>query len=636
MNGLAQLGFDFTLTHEYLKAGLLVSLLSVWVLVGVFYYLNRYTKRRYFSIWTVAWLFYALWLTLNLSLHAIPQGGWELLFRQWCISVAAVFLLWGSMQFLGRLVRQGLMILFLCFLFVWSYISTMLLTSQLEIQLPIFALIGLSSMVAAWGFFVYRSRRQYVGSGLLGFGFSFWGCYLIAYPFLQVSEDLICAGFFISTVLQLFIAVSMIILVLEQVRFSNQRRTAQELRRKDQEKQVLQTQVLSTEERYRRLFDQASEAIVIAATTDLRLLELNQAAERILGVSRSDANQQSLTAFCPPPPSTAPAPKTGPDWCVWICSQRPLNLVHKDGSVVASEVQGSPVDWAGRPAYQFFVREVTNQSRLEQQLRHAEKLSALGEMISGVTHELNNVLTVVKGLLDITLTRKQWTVRTQTDLEKATQESERAIRLVNNFLAVAREQPEQRELLDINELVQRVTDLRKFGFMVAGIELRLNLDPQLPRTVANADQVQQVLLNLVNNALHAAATVPKDGCLQISTRRLNGSIQVLVEDNGPGVPPPLQQKIFEPFFTTKPVGVGTGLGLSIAHSIVTEHCGRIYYQLSALGGAGFVVELPLDTRLPQAAAVNGTAPDSTSPTAPLPDPAKTGTAAASDPPRNPP
>src|SRR5512140_2685725 len=100
------------LTQASLTAARFVSLLSVWVLVGVFTYLNRFTKRRYFSIWTVAWLFYALWLTLTISLGGLEKS-WGMVLRQWCISVSAVFLLWGSMKFLGRRVRQSLLVLFL-------------------------------------------------------------------------------------------------------------------------------------------------------------------------------------------------------------------------------------------------------------------------------------------------------------------------------------------------------------------------------------------------------------------------------------------------------------------------------------------------------------------------------------------
>jgi PAS domain S-box-containing protein len=598
MKVLPDIGFNLTFSHEYLKMAMAVSLLSVWVLVGVFYYLNRYTKRRYFSIWTVAWLFYALWLTLCLAWRADPERGLALMLKQWCISVAATFLLWGSMRFLARLVRQRLLVLFMAFLLVWSYISASLLENPLQVQAPIFVLIGLASGITAWGFYLYRRNRQFIGAGLLSFGFLLWGVYLGGYPFLQVSPDLTTAGFFISTVLQLFIAVSMIILVLEQVRFANQRRAVQEIRRKELERQRLQTQVISTEERYRRLFERASEAIVIGSAQDLRLLELNQAALSLLGIERKEADNYSLIAFCQVPSSTDPAPQTGQDWWNLLSVQRPLHLVRKDGTIMPTEMHGSLIDFEGTPAYQFFFREVTDRSRLEQQLRHAEKLSSLGQMISGVTHELNNALTVSKGFLEVALSRGQWTPRTKNELEKAVQECNRAVRLVQSFLALAREQPNQCEQLDINELVQRVADLRKFGLMVAGVELKMDLDPALPATFANQDQFQQVLINLLNNALHAASGREGNGCIRIATRHNEHHIQVVVEDNGPGVPPHLRQKIFEPFFTTKPVGVGTGLGLSIAHSVLTEHHGRIYYETSSLGGAGFVVELPIESRPP--------------------------------------
>src|SRR6266403_5285797 len=108
MQLLHQLGPDFILTREYLQAGVLVSLLTVWVLVGLFYYLNRYTKRRYFTIWTAAWLFYALWITLSFGMRSEARPSWLLMVEMWCIGVSAVFLFWGSERFVGERVRQRL------------------------------------------------------------------------------------------------------------------------------------------------------------------------------------------------------------------------------------------------------------------------------------------------------------------------------------------------------------------------------------------------------------------------------------------------------------------------------------------------------------------------------------------------
>ncbi len=172
-------------------------------------------------------------------------------------------------------------------------------------------------------------------------------------------------------------------------------------------------------------------------------------------------------------------------------------------------------------------------------------------------------------------------------------ESERAAKLVGSFLSFARGQSGHREMVNLNEVIQRVADLRKFDFSVAGATLELDLDPNLPRTRADRDEIQQVFVNLINNSLQAMADIPGHARLKVQTKQKDGLIQVVVEDNGPGVPPDLLGKIFEPFFTTKQVGTGTGLGLSIAHSIMTDHKGRIVYQQSSLGGAGFLLEFPI-------------------------------------------
>src|SRR5579872_7274851 len=120
MHLLNQIGLDLYFTREYLKAGVLVSLVTVWVLVILFYYLNRYTRRRYFTIWTTAWLFYALWITLSFGMYGDENRPFLVMLQQWCVGVAAVFLLWGSLDFLGERVRQSLLAWFMAFLFVWS------------------------------------------------------------------------------------------------------------------------------------------------------------------------------------------------------------------------------------------------------------------------------------------------------------------------------------------------------------------------------------------------------------------------------------------------------------------------------------------------------------------------------------
>jgi PAS domain S-box-containing protein len=598
--------FNWTFdTQGQLRAGLFISLLSVWLLVGVFSYLNYYTRRKYFSIWTVAWLFYSLYLTLSYSLfwyfgNFRDEPWWATMFKQWCIGVSAVFMLWGSLRFLGKRVRQISLSLFLCFLFVWSFVAnapgwgTEALDKhdRLPMQMPIFILIGAASAVTVWGFFQYRRKRRYLGAGLLSFGFMFWGLFVAAYPFLESLSDYMSTGFFFASVLQMFIAVNMIILVLEQIRHLREKRAAQQLKSKEREKALLQTRITLTEERYRHLFEQSSEAIVITARDDLRIVGLNDAACRLLGMSSSQAHEQHLTHLLAEGEARVAAPLDAQAWFESVCRRRFQCVRRKDGSTVNVEMAGSAVDFAGETAFQFYFREMTEISHLEQQLRRAEKLSGLGQMISGVVHELNNPLTVSGAMLELVLMDPSLPEAARDRLKKASIEHRRASRMMSNFLNLARDGGTHQEKVNLNEVLNNVLELRKSEFIKANVEIASELNHELPAIIANLDQVQQVIIVLLNNALQAMADSSGSKLLRVTTRPEPGRVSLLIEDNGPGVPPHLRSKIFEPFFTTKPAGVGTGLGLSIAHTYMMEHHGRIFCDQSPLGGALFGIELP--------------------------------------------
>jgi signal transduction histidine kinase/CheY-like chemotaxis protein len=610
-------GFDFTFPIESLKPTVLVSVLSVWVLVGVCYYLNRYTKRRYFAIWTAGWACYSLWLALSL---VQPSGGPSPLVRmaqQCCVGIAAVFLLWGSALFLNLPVRGRTFGLLTAFLVVWSYLGTFHVAEAFPVQVAIFGLISLASLMMAWAFYQFRQQRKFLGAGLLAMGFALWAVYLAGFPALQRSPDMVSAAFFISAVLQLFIAVSMIVLVLEEVR-SARHDAVRKLRLQRHAAAQMRSQARSTEQRYRSLFEQAHEGIIIADAADLRIVELNPAAKHLLGVAELNGEPVRLSAFVHAS-ANGQAPVTpGAEWFAWLQQHPALHLTRADGHTVPVELDGARVNYDDRPAYQFFVRELTERARLEQQLRQAEKLSALGQMISGVSHELNNPLTVIKGYLELILSRHRLEEATRADLEKVAHVANRAAKLVNKFLTFARQQPATRRVIELNQLIREVVELHQFELRVMGIEVRFDLDPLSPQTLADPDQIQQVLLNLVNNALHAMADLPGPGRLTLRSRRQGELALVHVEDTGRGVPDHLVTHIFEPFFTTKEVGTGTGLGLSICHSIMSEHHGRIHYERPPEGGARFVLEFP-SAAAPKTADA-GPAPAEPTPTPPPPAP----------------
>ena len=592
MTLLSFAGQGLNLSHESLQATQLTSLLSVWVLVGLFYYLNRYTKRGYFTLWMVGWLFYALWLTLALGLGSAVESGILRGCRQWCIGATAAFLFWGTLGFVGMRPRSKMMGLFIAFLLVWSIVGALSIEGRSMFEFPFFALIGIVGLATSWSFYRYRRQQGYIGAGLLMFGFALWAVHMGGYPFWY-GDELATSSLLIATVLQLFIAVSMIILVLEEVRATSQLALEQVISIK-KEKAVLLTRVNSTEERYRSLFDQASEAILIAAASDLRILELNKTAEQLLGITREEAPKQFLHSFFHVSVGSGDLPLTGQAWFEWISTRRQVTLAKRNGGLSQAEVDPAPVEFEGQRAYQFFVREITDRLRLEQQLRQAEKLSALGQMISGVAHELNNPLTVIKGYLDLVIAHHALSGETKADLEKVSHECERATKLVKNFLAFARDVPIRREIVRVNDLIQRLAELRKIELLLARINLDVDLDENLPLTLADPDQLHQVLVNLITNAIQVlverAPVIP--GRIRLASAFSGGLIRLAVEDNGPGVPQKLENRIFEPFFTTKVVGTGTGLGLSIAHRILTDHGGRIYYHTSSLGGAGFYLEIP--------------------------------------------
>jgi signal transduction histidine kinase/ActR/RegA family two-component response regulator len=626
---------DLTFPLQALKPSLLISLLSVWVLIGVCFYLNRYTRRPYFALWTAGWVCYSIWLVLGLAQLSGGPTRAGALGQQCAVGTAAVFLLWGSAQCLGSRLPARAFGLMIAFLVLWSYVSATVVPRSLPVDAGIFGVISLASLTVAWSFYQFGLRQQMLGAGLLATGFALWAVYLAAFPVLQGAVELLSAAFFIAALLQLFIAVSMIVLVLEEARRCNEV-TARRLRSEQSKTERLRDEARSTEARYRNLFEQASEGIVIADAATLEVLDLNPEARRLLGLlpgakpakpfhayfqdsppavpacSQADSptsgrpperDQQRARDDAPPAdgagrltpdaPPLAPSPQPpGAAWFEWI-EQHPYGrLLRADGRSLLLEVNGAAVRYAERPAYQFFLRELTERYRLEQQLRQAEKLSALGQMISGVAHELNNPLTVLTGYLELILERHRLPDPTRADLEKVAREAHRAAELVNNFLTFAQQQPLARRRVNLNDCVRQALQKRKFEFLVMGIGLGLELEEPLRPVLADAGQIEQAMLHLINNALHAMADLPGPGRLTIRTRSSERSVTVEFEDTGAGVPEELASRIFEPFFTTKEVGTGTGLGLALCHSIMIEHQGRITYERAPAGGALFRLEFP--------------------------------------------
>jgi two-component system NtrC family sensor kinase len=406
-------------------------------------------------------------------------------------------------------------------------------------------------------------------------------------PFVADNPQLLVAAFFVSAVLQLLIAVSMIVLVLEEARRFSQK-AEEDLQTATVEKDRLATKVSLAEERYRTLFQQAQEGIVVVNATDLRIVDWNPAARRLLGIKPGSTETHLISDFLVLP--------QGGEKIRWfdLLSRSPeITLRCLDGRTVMVELTSSALELDGQPAYHLVVRELNERARLEQQLREAEKLSALGQLASGIAHEVNNPLAIMNAHLELILGRPGCDGRTRTDIQKVIKESNRAAALIRNFLAVARGKHQDTQPIDLNRMISEIADNQRLARAGQAIRCTLQLDPHCPPIAGDASQLERVFINLFRNAEQATEQDCDCPHIKISTRRKGELVQVRVEDNGAGVPAHLASKIFEPFFTTKKVGAGTGLGLSISHQIVADHHGRIFCEPSPLGGAAFVVELPL-------------------------------------------
>jgi two-component system, NtrC family, sensor kinase len=269
-----------------------------------------------------------------------------------------------------------------------------------------------------------------------------------------------------------------------------------------------------------------------------------------------------------------------------------------DVALSLSPVKGSQ---GGVEGVLVIVRDISGQRRaqkekeqLQEQLLQTEKLSAIGQLISGVAHELNNPLTGVIAYAQL-LSARDCDEPIKRGLETVHAEAKRCHRIVQNLLTFARKHAPSKSLVSINDILESTIELRAYQLRVDNMRVVMDLAPDLPRTMADFHQLQQVFMNLVNNAHQALKEAGRGGTLRLTTRRERHGIRVTIEDDGPGISPENLSRIFDPFFTTKPTGHGTGLGLSICFGIIQEHDGKIAVRSTPERGACFTVDLPVLT-----------------------------------------
>ena len=270
-----------------------------------------------------------------------------------------------------------------------------------------------------------------------------------------------------------------------------------------------------------------------------------------------------------------------------------VQILHGEGRVGYFSMNLSPMrDEQGNVASIVVVMsDISDAATLQAKLLHAEKLAAVGQLVAGVAHEVNNPLTAILGFADLLMENPEVPESAHKDLRIILQEAQRTKQIVQNLLSFARQVPPQPKPVQINSILSRTVQLRAYDFHSRGVKVVEQLDPELPEVIGDAHQLQQVFLNILNNAYDAVRDNGRPASIEIRTRNLGGFVEISFRDNGYGISFP--ERIFDPFFTTKEIGKGTGLGLSICYGIVREHAGEILCHNNEGGeGATFIVRLP--------------------------------------------
>jgi two-component system NtrC family sensor kinase len=246
--------------------------------------------------------------------------------------------------------------------------------------------------------------------------------------------------------------------------------------------------------------------------------------------------------------------------------------------------------------------DITDAVILQSKLAHSEKMATIGRLVSGVAHEVNNPLAAILGFTDLLLENPEIPVKAKDDLQIILQETQRTKDIVQDLLSFARQRPTRREPVQVNAVLRQTLKLRSYDFASHGVEVVESLQEDLAPVLGDAQELQQVFLNVVNNAYDAVQEGGRRGRIEIQTRQRERYVEVTISDNGIGITDP--EHIFDPFFTTKQPGKGTGLGLSICYGIVRAHAGEILCWNNSSGeGSTFIVRIPSASEPAVAAAV---------------------------------
>lgn len=591
---------------EWIKSALVLALITVWMVIGLFTYMNYSRRRPHLSLWTVAWMFYSVYLAASIGLEETPHTPFLVLISRACIGISALFMFWGSFQLTEANRNERELALGTVLIVIWSYFAAYRVQGGgLWPTLPVFVLLAGAGVYT--GILYMRTRRGSRGSMILGMGFLLWGVHLIGFPLASGSQVLMAGAYLMSAILALLIVVGM----------------------------VVEDNVHLSEDDYHALFDSSGDAMYLLDPNTLRIIEANQAAQRLSGREANELAGREFLELCPdlrPPSALADA------YLITAAMNEPgreVRLRRSDGSEFICEGSANLVHCPKGPVLLLCVHDISARKQTEQSLREStrqlgstvaelretqkqivqqERLGALAQMASGVAHDFNNVLAKILGFNELLLA---WPEnlndkeKVKKYLQMTSTAAQEAVSIVNRLREFYRHRKESEvyQAVDMNEAVAQAIVLSqpkwKEQMMASGATVVVETELRdMPAVRGNDSDLREVVINLLFNAVDA---MPQGGTVSVATGTEGDSVIIQVRDTGRGMPEEVRQHCLEPFFTTKGES-GTGLGLAIVYGIVQRHGGSIDIQSEVGKGTVVVIRLPVTPMEGGEVLPNGTTP----------------------------
>jgi two-component system NtrC family sensor kinase len=527
--------------------------------------MGRRAHHRTFDLWALGWLFFAVYLATSVSPSFLEGDLLATMLPGVFVSLSSLLMWGGNLEMVDRPVSRNRIAL------LGAGIVALGIGAEFEglgWLLVNLAFVSLTFGVGFAGYLYFRMGKVSGSTWVAVAGFWMWALAMGS----NVSFGDSVKWAMVSRTVGAFalLAIALGVIVEHELKYS--------------------------EQKYRSVLDGSPEAIYMVDLWTLKILDANQAGARFV---RSEVGELIGANFMELCPSLRDEGKNLLDhrkmFAAVFKPHSEFHLVRSDGGMVLCEGETSLVQWHNRPVMQVRIREAKSDLQMSQLVRRAEKMSSLGQLIAGVAHELNNPLAVVVAYAQMMGKKQIADPDLRENMQRILHESERASKIVRDLLSFARPCEPQLATVDLNQLVCNVLDVRERDMTGNKVELHTHLRPGLSRTKADPIQIEQVLNNLITNALHAMAGRDGKRVLRVITEETGFFIRIMISDTGCGMSPEVLSKMFDPFYTTKPPGKGTGLGLSISHTILQEHHGKIWAESEIGKGTTFYLELPVVT-----------------------------------------